>query len=536
MKTSTHLRLANLVALELGLKLDSEECAYLRGGSIEPDKWKDYPHHFAVDYKLKNALLKSRRHFLDGNTKAHLEWLGIAFHYTADKWTLFSGSAVQHANWEDQIDKCKMTQSLNQILVENLSTHQELLQQYLAISEKLLTASRGKDRTLSLAFQNRPTENGTSYSTPEIDFNLAFRVCLTLALSVRSMTTPPNELMKALNLLTPWTSSQELSNRAPPVELEAFFRELISRCQPLENEISNRQEELKKKQSNFISTFIFRQRIKSSIRHIKRQIKSEDKAFKTPLNNFINEYQPHIDWYYWGTIDSPTIRKLTDLFESDNNYSRMERANIDARIKAHTFNELIELKRQGYQLVRPGINFTINAVFGNPTNKVVNLAFYVYAPDNCKVECPPKEFRVEPKRSLTHQVRVRIPSANKLASYLVEWAFLLISINTPEPSVPQRFLSYEKWGEYETKPAEGSAYTEITEPALPFAANHSYFVKLVSVTEKIRKEWAQKSIEGAFCGAIGCDNKQPDWVCPKCKLHFCNNHKNHVDCEELSKL
>ncbi len=150
--------MANLVAQELGLKLDSEECDFLKGGSIAPDKWKDYPHHFKVDHKIRTYILQSRRHFIDGHTTAHLECLGIAFHYIADKWTLFSGSTEEHTEWEKKLDKCKVAGDLNKILRETLSDHQELLQQYLTLLRALYTVPTCKDDIVSFAFQSRPRD------------------------------------------------------------------------------------------------------------------------------------------------------------------------------------------------------------------------------------------------------------------------------------------------------------------------------------------------------------------------------------------
>lgn len=39
------------------------------------------------------------------------------------------------------------------------------------------------------------------------------------------------------------------------------------------------------------------------------------------------------------------------------------------------------------------------------------------------------------------------------------------------------------------------------------------------------REWQERSIIGELCGVVGC-SKHPSIQCPKCKTHYCNDHKD----------
>ena len=518
------------MASELGIKLDSEECAFLRGGSVEPDKWKDFPHHFGVDGKLENYITKSRRYFIEGNQNAHLECLGIVFHYIADKWTLFSGSAAEHANWENEIDKCAVS-DLESILQLKLSDHQEIMQQYLEISNAMHTAPRGKDGALAHALKVRPRENQIAYSSPDINFNTAFRMCLAIGISIRSITTPPNELVKALNLLTPWNNSKELSDRVPPKELEPYFRDFLSRIQQIERELVVKEEDLKKKQTHILKNLLSIIRAKASILKIKYNISEAHHEFKSQVQPFIHEYQPHLDWYYWGSPKAPSLWELKDLFDKNDANSCSERDRIKLRIREKTLEEIIEHKKQGYQLVFPGVIFTISATFDNPlSQEIENASLYVCVPHNWRVEIYPKFFTIPPNATITQKAKIHVPTEDKLVNYIVE---LRCHIPPTTPKTRIQIPDYERMGGYSVKWMYDSLPTT---PSLSFTSDRSSFIKLTVVSRTIRKDWVQKSAEDALCGVIGCDDKRLDWKCPKCKLHFCDAHKNHTDCEELSKL
>lgn len=528
MKSSTHLRLANLVATELGIKLDSEECAFLRGGSIEPDKWKDYPHHFGVDHKIKSYLIKSRSYFLEGNSKAHLECLGIAFHYTADKWTLFSGSAAKHAEWEEQIDKCNIC-DLKQALFQKLSSYPESLNHYLSILNELHSIPDNKQGSLAFVFRSRPIEKGMSYSSPEIDFNFAFRICLALGMSVRSMSTPPKELMQGLSLLERLGNSGGISDKKPPTELEVPFQDFQSRLQLLEKQLKINKDALYNKKSNFLSTFLYRQKTKASINHIMRSIKTCDQDFREQIKNFTHKYQDDIDWYYWATKGSLSLWKLHDLFED--NSEANERNRIISLIKDKTCQELTCLYKAGYQLVIPNATFTIKATFDNPLSETIaNVQFILHAPSHLNIEIKPNFFSIPPHGSVTPQAKIQIRPDDILACYLLEMRFSLHSIASEKQSLNNStFCGYPV--------EETSPLVHRSTSNLSFISQKSNFLKLIVVSDDIRKLWLEKSTADKFCSFLGCDSKQIDFRCPKCNLYFCNDHKQqHMDCEKTQML
>lgn len=184
-----------------------------------------------------------------------------------------------------------------------------------------------------------------------------------------------------------------------------------------------------------------------------------------------------------------------------------------------------------------GGNFKIDAVFRNPTSRIANFDLSFYSSDNCTIENKKEVLSVHPKWTITKQVKAKITDEDKLAMYLVEGVFTVLSTSLlPSPPPIERFPSYEKWGEYEDRPIALTSFSEQTPPNTTFSPNHTFFAKIAVITEKIRKEWAQKSSEGHFCGTIGCESSSLEWKCPKCGFHFCSVHINHMDCEQLSKL
>lgn len=84
----THIRLANEILHKLGLPSSSHEANQLRKGCIEPDKWKDYPHHKGKSGDIQSRLLKARKNYLDNNLGEAYYNLGVALHYIQDKFKL----------------------------------------------------------------------------------------------------------------------------------------------------------------------------------------------------------------------------------------------------------------------------------------------------------------------------------------------------------------------------------------------------------------------------------------------------------------
>jgi len=193
MRKNTHIRLANQIVSKTGISIYSEEAKYLRGGSIAPDQWKNYPHHYGKEGSIRNQIIKSRKCWLRGEKEDCCFRLGVAFHYLADKWTLMRGSDKRHASWERSIDDSTFVDETNWVVQRSGLSNLEK-EQYYSLLEKLEDEPLGKDETLQLACLNRPSH----WSDPSIDLNMAYRVCLRTAQSVFSSTTPPIEVQEKM--------------------------------------------------------------------------------------------------------------------------------------------------------------------------------------------------------------------------------------------------------------------------------------------------------------------------------------------------
>jgi len=100
MKWKTHIRIARAVADVLGIHGSEREA--LARGSIEPDKISDYEyrvgrrgrvystkvaHHKASTSVIMSNLYKARRHYLYGDRRQAMRYLGRALHYIQDRVT-----------------------------------------------------------------------------------------------------------------------------------------------------------------------------------------------------------------------------------------------------------------------------------------------------------------------------------------------------------------------------------------------------------------------------------------------------------------
>ena len=197
---STHKKIAKRIASEL--RLSSKEADYLEKGSITPDYWKDFPHHYGKESQIREYVLKARRFFLDDEKFESLFSLGLAFHYLQDCWVTVSGSSMNHGWWEDQIDDAPFVNDIAEMLKEfdlTRSYHglpvmaaRQDEERYLQINDHLLDFEQlcrsnfegydgqfAKDLTLDVATLERP-----KLGTPIFDLNFAYRVSLVVALSV----------------------------------------------------------------------------------------------------------------------------------------------------------------------------------------------------------------------------------------------------------------------------------------------------------------------------------------------------------------
>ena len=307
MKPSTHLRLANLIAEEVGLRLESDEAAYLRSGSIKPDEWRDFPHHHGVTHKIQRWILSSRRYRLEGDMNRHFHCLGIALHYVADQWTLLSGSEKEHDAWEVKIDRCAL-RGLEEVLAGMRSSLPTDLQQgYDHLILVLSGLPQGKLQTLAYAALSRPKVGRITYSTPELDFNIAYAVSSRIARSVCSLTAPPEDLGKALSISAPWKSSEELLNRSPPKDLKNVYRHFLSQMRGYEKELRIARENLKRRHGDFLSDLSMKLRIRWSVLQIRWSTWRSKRTFNSQIQRYLARYKREVDWYYWGRLGVSTL-------------------------------------------------------------------------------------------------------------------------------------------------------------------------------------------------------------------------------------
>jgi hypothetical protein len=189
----THIKLADHVASKIGIDVSSQEAAYLREGSVAPDDWRDFPHHYGKDSAIRSHIVKSRKAFLENKEEEACYHLGVAFHYLADKWTLMTGSDERHANWERLIEDSAFVEDVNW-LIERSDMPPQDKSKYHSFLQKLDHEPLGKDETLQLASLWRPS----TWSTPSADLNVAYKICLKIARSVFSSPIPPRDVLKQI--------------------------------------------------------------------------------------------------------------------------------------------------------------------------------------------------------------------------------------------------------------------------------------------------------------------------------------------------
>jgi hypothetical protein len=194
MRQKTHISLANQIASKTGISIYSEEAAHLRGGSIAPDKWKNYPHHYGKDGSIRTQIMNSRKCWLNGEKENCCFRLGVAFHYLADKWTLMRGSDPRHGHWEQSIEESAFADDTDSVVrYSGISDFDK--EQYYSVLEHLNKEPLGKNETLKMACIGRPSR----WSSPPIDLNMAYKVCLRAAQSVFSSVIPPLEIQERID-------------------------------------------------------------------------------------------------------------------------------------------------------------------------------------------------------------------------------------------------------------------------------------------------------------------------------------------------
>lgn len=201
MLKSTHIRIAHMIAAKL--KLPQQAASYLAGGSVAPDDWKDFPHHFGKEWKTRSYIVNARRHFVNGQHLQSLSALGVAFHYIQDKWvTVSSKDGMKHSDWERRIDSSTLIpleqtangmanlvqHSFSVFGISNLKQSNEYLSLANACMKyfkwtldgfKDFDGQRIKSEVFALTDWRHPTL-GTAF----LDLNFSHLICLMVALAV----------------------------------------------------------------------------------------------------------------------------------------------------------------------------------------------------------------------------------------------------------------------------------------------------------------------------------------------------------------
>lgn len=200
---STHERIAGKIAEELKLNYKETDC--LKKGSIRPDYWKDYPHHYGKERQIRKHIVEARRLFVNDQKLEAIFSLGVALHYIQDRLVTVPGSDERHVFWEHRIDESPFVRDMQEMIADEripvdarmFAQVRNVKKEYVEMTNRLLEFSqlcqnnfKGHDgvfaeaTTLNLATVARP-----GIGTPIFDLNFAYRISLLVALSVSTSKT-----------------------------------------------------------------------------------------------------------------------------------------------------------------------------------------------------------------------------------------------------------------------------------------------------------------------------------------------------------
>lgn len=216
MLEETHRVITRLIA-EL-LKLNEHEAGLLLIGSTSPDSWANFPHHKDKEHEIIEHILNARRLFSEGDDECFHE-LGIALHYIQDKWTLRPRISEKHTRWERAMNDSVVFTDDSKLeeFIKNETMPTKAIKAYLGLLEKTKKGVKGSEieeydlkqfapfllyvvsaklfpertqhylkvkvlrgigaKVIDYAVQDRPT----GWSSPTLDVNFAFRICLEVA-------------------------------------------------------------------------------------------------------------------------------------------------------------------------------------------------------------------------------------------------------------------------------------------------------------------------------------------------------------------
>ena len=297
MLENTHIRIAEEIAKELNL--GKTETDLLKMGSTRPDSFEEFPHHHGKESLIFKKILDARALYLKGDDEAFVK-LGEAMHYIADGWTLRPSVSEKHTQWEFEIDKCRIESDeefRETISRANIPSKEKRF--YLECIEVFKELYRRDDFTdlkpclfesdlqLFLLSEIDESEEDESeeagyapyivcypggrllpaliwrnlgyqrkYSTPSIDLNIAFRVCLGISRLVltRDITLPKSKWSLDWNSLPlnwgkkSWEKWDNKKSEEERQEIETEIEEEIRRIEglPWWKKGANEREELRK--------------------------------------------------------------------------------------------------------------------------------------------------------------------------------------------------------------------------------------------------------------------------------------------------
>jgi len=218
----THRRIAKKIARELNL--GERETFLLESGSVNPDSWANFPHHYGKEAEIIRYILGARQLFLEGDDECYHR-LGIALHYIQDRWTLRPRLKDKHTKWEISIEQAPFLSNSQLVkAIKSAFFPTKVEKAYLEFLEKIdggiesikcmtdeqieilsmpprhssylkgfITTPDGYYRivdplkaryfrglgikTISFALLERPD----NWSSPVLDINFAYRICLEVA-------------------------------------------------------------------------------------------------------------------------------------------------------------------------------------------------------------------------------------------------------------------------------------------------------------------------------------------------------------------
>ena len=243
MLAETHWRIA--LALSETLNLEDSDVGLLADGSLAPDTWGSFPHHTNKDREIASRIIEARR-LLDSGNPQYMFSLGVAAHYIVDRWTSIIRGLADHHLWEKNVESSQILDNL-QLKSEIIKTapEEKVAGVYLAFINDLergripptsstaaalrryrerlgstasrtrhsssydqsttvarrrerddleylsdpsgrSSASRNTDfcvKAVSYALVDRPSQ----WSSPSLDLNMAYRVCLEVVKSIMSI-------------------------------------------------------------------------------------------------------------------------------------------------------------------------------------------------------------------------------------------------------------------------------------------------------------------------------------------------------------